>query len=254
MKWEADELVRRGADIYQVQYDELVRDPATTLNAICEFIGIDSIPRWRHSKALTALQFTTESITPGVKSSSIVAETRAGRKCFLPSLRQGQRLCRAIGERSRAGTVARLMQSSARGTQAASVGGADLGCAFGTEFLRTADLAVPLAYYAFVPMPIWQKYREMKSKYQRVATKPSESERHLKSLPVSITFKRSNGYNRTAEMEAKVQHIIASCLHICSRERSSVNFRIKPSLLLAMVFRGRLRSCIRADHEHVCLV
>ncbi len=37
MKSEADELERRGAAIYQLQYDDLVRDPAKTLNSICEF-------------------------------------------------------------------------------------------------------------------------------------------------------------------------------------------------------------------------
>src|SRR5579862_5401914 len=37
-------------------------------------------------------------------------------------------------------------------------------------------------------------------------------------------------------MEAKMQHIMASCLHIRSRERSSVSFRIKPLLLLALLF------------------
>jgi Abnormal spindle-like microcephaly-assoc'd, ASPM-SPD-2-Hydin len=36
-------------------------------------------------------------------------------------------------------------------------------------------------------------------------------------------------------MEAKMQHIMASCFHIRSREHSSVNFRSKPLLLMAML-------------------
>ena len=45
MKKEADELERRGAGIYQLQYDDLVRDPEKTLTSICEFIGIQFDPK-----------------------------------------------------------------------------------------------------------------------------------------------------------------------------------------------------------------
>jgi len=41
--------------------------------------------------------------------------------------------------------------------------------------LRTMDLIVPYAY-AMVPTPLWQKYREMKSRYQAAAPKPTEGE------------------------------------------------------------------------------
>jgi len=41
--------------------------------------------------------------------------------------------------------------------------------------LRTLDQIVPFAY-SFVPISVWQKYRQVKSRYQRVAAKPSGSE------------------------------------------------------------------------------
>src|ERR1700753_1885783 len=37
-------------------------------------------------------------------------------------------------------------------------------------------------------------------------------------------------------MDTKMQQVISSCLHIRSRERSSVSFRTKPLLLLALLF------------------
>ncbi len=74
MKREADELVRRGASIYQLQYDDLTRDPAVTLNGICEFIGIQFDPK------MTSLEGADRSAVYNgdhhsmVKSSSIVAD------------------------------------------------------------------------------------------------------------------------------------------------------------------------------------
>ncbi len=45
MKLEADELVRRGAAIHQLQYDDLVREPAAELTAICNFVGVPFDPK-----------------------------------------------------------------------------------------------------------------------------------------------------------------------------------------------------------------
>ena len=43
------------------------------------------------------------------------------------------------------------------------------------RMLRTADQIVPWAY-AVVPVPLWQKYRQMKSRNQNVAPQPSEGQ------------------------------------------------------------------------------
>jgi hypothetical protein len=45
MKREADELERRGATVFQLQYKELIADPAATMRAVCNFIGITFDPR-----------------------------------------------------------------------------------------------------------------------------------------------------------------------------------------------------------------
>src|SRR2546430_14329021 len=45
MKREADQLLRRGIAIHQLQYDDLVRNPVAALTEICNFIGIPFDPR-----------------------------------------------------------------------------------------------------------------------------------------------------------------------------------------------------------------
>ena len=40
--------------------------------------------------------------------------------------------------------------------------------------LRSFDLIVPFLY-SFIPVPVWRRYRQMKSRYQRIATKPGGS-------------------------------------------------------------------------------
>ena len=171
MKWEADELVRRGADIYQVQYDELVRDPATTLNAICEFIGIDFDPKMATLEGADRSAIYNGEHHSGVKSSSIVAK-RERPEVLSPELKSKVERYVVYWRKESGGTWP-VNAVVSDGTQAASLA-ERTSDAIRHRILRTADLAVPLAYSA-VPIPLWKKYREMKSRYQQVATKPSES-------------------------------------------------------------------------------
>jgi hypothetical protein len=41
--------------------------------------------------------------------------------------------------------------------------------------LRSFDLIVPFLY-SFVPVSVWQRYRQVKSRYQQIAVKPSGNE------------------------------------------------------------------------------
>lgn len=74
MKREADELDRRGAAIYQVQYDDLVRDPTNTLNSICDFIGITFDPKMATLEGADRSAVYNGEHHSGVKSSTIVAK------------------------------------------------------------------------------------------------------------------------------------------------------------------------------------
>jgi len=44
LKGECDRLVDKGARIYQLQYEELVRDPVHAMTGICTFLGIPFVP------------------------------------------------------------------------------------------------------------------------------------------------------------------------------------------------------------------
>jgi hypothetical protein len=171
MKQEADELVRRGADIYQVQYDELVRDPSTTLNAICEFIGIDFDPKMATLEGADRSAIYNGEHHSGVKSSSIVAK-RERPEVLSPELKSKVERYVVYWRKESGGTWP-LNAAVSQGTQAASLA-ERTSDAIRHRILRTADLIVPFAYSA-VPTPLWKKYREMKSRHQQIATKPSES-------------------------------------------------------------------------------
>lgn len=171
MKQEADGLVRRGADIYQVQYDELVRDPATTLNAICEFVGIPFDPKMATLEGADRSAIYNGEHHSGVKSSSIVAK-RERPEVLSPELKSKVERYVVYWRKESGGTWP-LNAAVSRGTQAASLA-ERTSDAIRHRILRTADLIVPFAYSA-VPTPLWKKYREMKSRHQQIATKPSES-------------------------------------------------------------------------------
>jgi hypothetical protein len=44
LRLECDRLIRRGSFVYQVQYEDLVRDPVRTMKGICSFLGILYVP------------------------------------------------------------------------------------------------------------------------------------------------------------------------------------------------------------------
>ena len=170
MKQEADALVRRGAGIYQLQYDDLVREPEKTLTSICEFIGIPFDPK------MTSLEGADRSAVYNgehhsmVKSSSIVAK-RERPEVLSPALKS--KVERYV--------VFWRKQSGGQWPVKAAVtdGMAPVSFVERTadrirhRLLRTKDLIVPFAYSA-VPIPLWLKYRHMKSRYQRVAAEPTE--------------------------------------------------------------------------------
>jgi hypothetical protein len=45
LKKECDALVRRGAHLHQIQYEDLIKDPETTTRGICEFLNLPFEPK-----------------------------------------------------------------------------------------------------------------------------------------------------------------------------------------------------------------
>jgi Sulfotransferase family len=172
MKEDSDELVRRGANIYQLQYDDLVQDTAKTLGSICEFIGIPFDPK------MTSLEGADRSAVYNgehhsmVKSSSIVGK-RDRPEVLSPELKSKVERYVVYWRKESDGAWP-VKAAVTDGTPPASRIERRVD-RFRHRILRTKDLIVPFAY-AFVPISWWQKYRHMKSRYQRVSHKPSESE------------------------------------------------------------------------------
>lgn len=172
MKKEADGLVRRGAAIYQLQYDDLVREPEKTLGSICEFIGIPFDPKMASLEGADRSAIYNGEHHAGVKSSSIVGK-RERPEVLSPELKSKVERYVVYWRRQSDGAWP-VKAVVAEGTGAASL-------AERTKdrirhwALRTWDHAVPW-FYACVPIALWQKYRQMKSRYQQISPKTAENE------------------------------------------------------------------------------
>jgi LPS sulfotransferase NodH len=172
MKREADELVRRGAKIYQVQYDDLTRDTNATLTSICEFIGVPFDPKMTSLEGADRSAVYSGDHHAGVKSSTIVAD-RVRPEVLSPELKAKVERYDVFWRRESGGAFP-VKAAIPYGTAPASFSERAKD-KIRHQILRAVDQIVPFAY-TFVPIPLWQKYREMKSRYQTVAAKPREGE------------------------------------------------------------------------------
>lgn len=172
MKQEADELVRRGANIYQVQYDELVREPEKTLTAICEFIGIEFEPRMASLEGADRSAIYHGEHHAGVKGSTIAAKRERPEVLSLELKSKVERY--VVFWRKQSGGIWPVRAVVTEGTSAASLKERILD-RVRHRILRIKDLSVPYAYAA-VPVSLWQRYRQMKSRYQRISSEPGKSE------------------------------------------------------------------------------
>jgi len=172
MKKEADELVRRGATIHQLQYDDLVREPEAALTAICEFIGVPFDSRMTSLEGADRSAIYNGEHHSMVKSSSIEAK-RNRPEVLSPELKSKVERYVVFWRKQSGGTWP-VKAAVSDGTKAASLveRTADR-MRHGT--LRTLDCIVPFLY-SFVPVSVWQRYRQVKSRYQRIAPKPTGSE------------------------------------------------------------------------------
>ena len=172
MKKEADSLVRRGAAIHQLQYDDLVRDPTTAIAKICDFVGIDYDPRMTSLEGADRSAIYNGDHHAMVKSGSIVAD-RERPEVLSPKLKQKVERYVAFWLTKYNGSWPANVKIS-EGTRPAALfeRARDRGL---HSLLRAVDLAIPVAY-SFVPLPIWLKYRQWKYRSQPVPTKTTEPE------------------------------------------------------------------------------
>ena len=172
MKQEADELVRRGAMIYQLQYDELVREPEKTLISICEFIGIEFDPRMASLEGADRSAIYNGEHHSGVKSSTIAAK-RERPEVLSPELKSKVERY-VVFWRKQSGGVWPGKAAVTEGTSAASLAERTID-RIRHKIFRIRDLSVPYAY-ALLPVSMWQKYRQMKSRYQGISPESGKGE------------------------------------------------------------------------------
>jgi hypothetical protein len=172
MKKDADELVRQGAAIYQLQYDDLVRDPSATLVAICNFIGVPFDPRMASLEGADRSAVYNGAHHSMVKSSSIVAK-RERPEVLSPELKSKVERY-VVFWRKQSGGSWPVKAAVSEGTRAVSWSERTKD-RVRHRMLRSRDWVVPFLY-GFVPVTVWQKYRQVKSRYQPIAVKPSETE------------------------------------------------------------------------------
>jgi hypothetical protein len=173
MKKEADELVRRGAAIHQLQYDDLVRDPAAALTAICEFVGVPFDPRMASLEGADRSAVYKGEHHSMVKSSSIVAN-RERPEALSPELKSKVERY-IVFWRKQSGGSWPVKAAVSDGSKVASWSERTVDRVL-HGLLRSRDGAA-IFLYSFVPVSLWQRYRQVKSRYyQDVAPKPSSSE------------------------------------------------------------------------------
>lgn len=171
MKQEADRLESRRASVYQLQYDELVRDPEATLKAICSFVGVPFEPQMLSLEDADRSAIYNGEHHAGVRSASIVSK-RERPEVLSPELKSKiQRY--VVYWRKQSGGNWPIRAKIDDGTPSASFL-ERTSDRVRHRLLRTADQVIPFAY-SFVPIRLWQKYRQVKSRYQRVAPQPTES-------------------------------------------------------------------------------
>jgi len=172
MKEEADQLVRRGAAIHQLQYDDLVREPVNTLTAICDFIGIPFDPKMNSLEDADRSAIYNGDHHSMVKGGAIIAN-RERSEVLSPALKNKVERY-VVFWRKQYGGKWPVNAAVSDGTKPASLFERTRD-RIRHRLLRSFDLMVPVLY-SLVPVAIWQKYRQVKSRYQQVASASHEGE------------------------------------------------------------------------------
>jgi hypothetical protein len=172
MKQEADQLVRRGVAIHQLQYDDLVRDPVAALTAICDFVGVAFDPRMNSLEGSDRSAIYNGDHHSMVKSAVIVAD-RERPEVLSAELKNKVERYVAFWRKQYDGKWP-VNANVTNGAKPASWSERTRD-RVRHGLLRSFDLTVPVLY-SLVPVSVWQKYRQMKSRHRQVAPKSDEGE------------------------------------------------------------------------------
>lgn len=170
MKRETDAIIRRGAAVHQLQYDQLVQDPVSSLRAICEFIGIPYDSRMHTLEGADRSAIYNGAHHAGVKGATIMASGERP-EVLSPELKGKIERYVALWRRQYNGVWpenAALPDGMQPASWAERVGDRTK-----LAWLKARDAVIP-ALYTFVPTKAWQKYRKVKSRYQPTTAGPQQ--------------------------------------------------------------------------------
>jgi hypothetical protein len=164
MKQQVDELLRRGVAVHQLQFNDLVGDPAATLAAICGFLGVPYDPRMNSLAGADRSAIYNGAHHSMVKSTAIVAN-RDRADVLPPQFKAKIQRYIVFWRQKYAGTwpLDATVESS---TPAAPFPERALD-RMRHALLRAQDSLVPYAY-SLVPVFLWRKYRQAKYRYKKI--------------------------------------------------------------------------------------
>jgi hypothetical protein len=84
LKSECDALLRRGVPLFQIQYEEMIKDPTQTLSGVCDFLGIPFDPQMASLEGGDRSAIYEADHHAGVKSNTIGAGNGKDREEVLP--------------------------------------------------------------------------------------------------------------------------------------------------------------------------
>jgi hypothetical protein len=164
-----DTLVARGAQVYPVQYEDLVTNPAAVMQGVCSFLEIDFNPRMASLKGADRSAIYDGGHHEGVNSEKIAAAKKA--EVLPEDIRHKVACYIAHWKRESGGSWPRYPQSEQK---------ASIGTMFFFErtvdrivyrALRTFDQFVALLY-SYLPIGILRKYRASKGRAAAEAPAP----------------------------------------------------------------------------------
>jgi hypothetical protein len=155
LKRQCDALIKRGGRVYQLDYEELVRDPVRHMKAICEFLDLPYDPNTSNLKDADRSAISDLRHHSLVKGEKIVA-TRSGSEGVPEELRD--KIERYVKMwRERYGTWPAYPKSFESNPKNPGVLERTLD-RLTYNFLRLSHHAAPVIF-SFVPMKVWGAYR-----------------------------------------------------------------------------------------------
>jgi Sulfotransferase family len=184
LKTQCDAIVRAGARVHHLNYEELVRDPVGSMRAICVFLDIPydaKMTNLRQSDRTAISDFRHHSLVKGEE----IVTTRNGSAGLRPELRDKIERYTHLWREQNAGSWPAYPQHFEGNPRNPSIG-ERVSDAVAYQLFKFVHHLAPVVF-AFVPLNFWRRYRRYITvkRIQRLLEKAgSDKERLLKKISV----------------------------------------------------------------------